>query len=54
MPPQGFYGCDLQGTFTGPATPWILLDAASNYWFKTNGAILAGGGSKTIIGDLVP
>lgn len=54
VPPQGFYDCDLQGTFTGPASAWLYLDPASNYWFKTNGATIAGGGSKTIIGDLVP
>jgi len=55
MPP-GFYGCQFNAgphTFTGPAGS-LFVDAASNYWFKTDGWLLGGAASKTIIGDLVP
>jgi hypothetical protein len=51
--PPGMYSCYFAGTFTGPAaTCW--MDAATNFWFKTNGAALAGGATKVILGDLVP
>ena len=53
VPPGGFYNTTFFGTFTGPAGS-LRLDAASNYFFKTNGALLAGGATKVIQGDLVP
>jgi len=53
LPPQGIYNTDFSGTFTGPAGS-CLLDAVSNYWFKNNGAVLAGGATKVILGDLTP
>lgn len=51
--PGGFYDTDFAGTFTGPAGS-LRLDGATNYWFKTNGAVLAGGATKVIQDDLVP
>lgn len=51
--PGGFYDSDFAGTFTGPAGS-LRLDGATNYWFKTNGAVLAGGATKVIQDDLVP
>jgi len=51
--PGGMYSCRFSGTFTGPSSS-AWMDAATNYWFKTNGASLAGGASKTILGDLTP
>jgi hypothetical protein len=51
--PGGFYDSDFAGTFTGPAGS-LRLDGATNYWFKTNGALLAGGATKVIQDDLVP
>ena len=53
LPPTGFFNTDFSGTFTGPAGS-VALDAASNFFFKANGAALAGGATKVIIGDLVP
>lgn len=51
--PDGFYGTDFVGTFTGPAGS-LRLDGSTNYWFKTRGAVLAGGATKVILDDLVP
>ena len=53
--PPGCYSCRFDGThtFTGPAGS-LYLDAASNYWFKTNAWVPGGGATKTIIGDLTP
>jgi len=51
--PGGFYDTDFAGTFTGPAGS-LRLDGPTNYWFKTNGAVLAGGATKVIQDDLVP
>lgn len=51
--PGGFYLTDFAGTFTGPAGS-LRLDGQTNYWFKTNGAVLAGGATKVIQDDLVP
>lgn len=53
VPPGGFFNTTFSGTFTGPAGS-LLLDAASNFFFKANGALLAGGATKVIQGDLVP
>lgn len=51
--PGGFYDTDFAGTFTGPAGS-LRLDGSTNYWFKTNGAVLAGGATKVIQDDLIP
>jgi hypothetical protein len=51
--PGGFYLTDFAGTFTGPAGS-LRLDGQTNYWFKTNGAVLAGGATKVIQDDLIP
>jgi len=51
--PSGFIATNFAGTFTGPAGS-LHLDGNSNYWFKTNGALLAGGATKVIEDDLVP
>lgn len=51
--PGGFYLTDFAGTFTGPVGS-LRLDGQTNYWFKTNGAVLAGGATKVIQDDLVP
>ena len=51
--PGGMIGCWFAGTFTGPALS-ALMDGNTNYWFKTNGAALAGGATKVIADDLVP
>lgn len=51
--PGGFYDTDFAGTFTGPVGS-LRLDGPTNYWFKTNGAVLAGGATKVIQDDLVP
>jgi len=45
--PDGFVLCDFAGTFTGPAGS-LRLDGSTNYWFVTNGAVLAGGATKII------
>lgn len=55
MPP-GFYSCEFSSgpnTFSGPPTS-LYVDSASNYWLKTDGWLLAGGATKTILGDLTP
>jgi hypothetical protein len=41
------------GTFTGPPAS-VLLDGNSNFHFKANGIVLAGGATKVIQDDLVP
>lgn len=51
--PGGFTLTDFAGTFSGPAGS-LRLDGVTNYWFKTNGALLAGGATKVIQDDLVP
>lgn len=51
LPPSGMFQCDISGTFTGPASS-CRLDGTSNYFFKTNGATLAGGATKVILDDL--
>ncbi len=53
VPPTGFFNCDFAGTFTGPAGS-ALFDGNTNFFFKTNGALLAGGATKVILTDLVP
>ena len=52
LPPTGFFNCDLDGTYTTIGN--IPMDGVSNYWFKTNGAAVAGGGAKLITDDLIP
>ena len=51
--PGGMFQCDFAGTFTGPASS-LQLNGTTNYFFKTNGAVLAGGATKVILDDLVP
>ena len=53
VPPIGFFDTTFFGTYTS-STANILLDAASNYFFKNNGAIIAGTAVKVIQGDLIP
>lgn len=53
IPPTGLFNCDFSGTFTGPAAS-ALFDGNTNYFFKTNGAALAGGATKVILTDIVP
>lgn len=45
--PGGFYDSDFAGTFTGPAGA-LRLDGATDYWFRSNGAVLAGGATKAL------
>jgi hypothetical protein len=47
VPPFGFFGCNITGTFTGPANS-ARFDALTNYNFVANGAALAGGATKLI------
>jgi hypothetical protein len=51
--PSGIVNSNFAGTFTGPVNS-LRLDGNTNYWFKLNGALLAGGATKTIQDDLVP
>jgi len=51
--PNGMFQTDFAGTFTGPANS-ARFDGSTNYYFKTNAAILAGGATKVILDDLVP
>lgn len=55
VPPGGFittvFGAGI--TFTGPAGS-LVLDAYSNWSFKTGGCLLGGAASKVIRGDLIP
>lgn len=58
-PPEGFYGCvfgdvDAGIPMTFTCTNTLLLDASSNYWFKNILNVLAGGGVKAIMADLLP
>lgn len=53
IPPGGFFNTTFSGTYTGPAAS-LLLDAASNFFFKANGALLGGLATKVIVGDLIP
>lgn len=51
MVPNGFFHTNIAGTFTGPALS-ARFDAATNYYFKANAAVLGGSASKVILGDL--
>lgn len=51
--PYGMVNTWFAGTFTGPASS-LLLDGYTNYFFKLNGASLAGGATKVILFDSVP
>ena len=51
--PSGMTNTNFAGTFTGPAAS-CRLDGNTNYWFKTNGAVLGGAATKVIQDDLVP
>jgi len=51
--PGGFYLTDFAGTFIGPAGS-LRLDGQTNFWFKTNGAVLVPPATKVIQDDLVP
>lgn len=50
--PWGMLLTWFNGTFTGPAMS-LPLDGNTNYHFKNNGAVLAGGATKVIQVDLV-
>ncbi len=52
VPPIGFFNTTFFGTYTSSSSN-LLLDAASNFFFKANGASLAGTAIKVIQGDLV-
>lgn len=55
VPPQGFFGCDMQaGSYDLGGAGLLHLDGSSNYFFKASGATLTGGTTKTIIDDLTP
>lgn len=51
--PGGMFQTDFSGTFTGPSNS-ARFDGSTNYYFKANGALLAGGATKVILDDLVP
>ena len=51
--PSGIVATNFAGTFTGPAAS-CRIDGNTNFWFKANGAALAGGATKTIQDDLIP
>lgn len=51
--PYGLVNTYFAGTFTGPAGS-AEMDGYSNFFFKANGAVLAGGATKVILDDLVP
>jgi hypothetical protein len=51
--PYGIINSDFDTGATWTQAGILRLDGNSNYWFKTNSVILAGGATKTIIGDLV-
>lgn len=53
LPPAGMFQTDFKGVFTGSVGS-LKLDAVTNYFFKQNAASLAGGATKTILGDLTP
>jgi hypothetical protein len=48
MPPSGMFHVDFAGTFTGPANS-ARMDLSTDYFFRTNGASLAGGATKVIL-----
>lgn len=50
--PSGITNTNFAGVFTGPAGS-LRLDGSTNYWFKANGATLAGGATKVMQDDLV-
>jgi len=50
LPPNGIYGTNFKGVFTGPASS-LLLDPVTNYFFNNNGASLAGGATKVLMHD---
>lgn len=51
--PGGMINTYFAGTFTGPAGS-AKMDGFTNYYFKANGAALAGGATKVITDDLIP
>jgi hypothetical protein len=51
--PSGMINCYFAGTFTGPVNS-ARMNGMTNYWFKANGATLAGGATKVIEDDLTP
>ena len=51
--PYGMLDTHFFGTYTGPVGS-AVMDGVTNYFFKLNAAVLAGGATKTIIDDLVP
>jgi hypothetical protein len=51
--PGGMVATWFTGTFTGPAGS-ALMDGYTNFYFKANGALLAGGATKVISDDLIP
>lgn len=48
MPPSGMFHVDFAGTFTGVANS-ARMDLATDYFFRANGASLAGGATKVIL-----
>lgn len=53
IPPSGMFACDFHGNFTGPAGS-AKMDGSTNYFFKANAAVLAGGATKVILDDSAP
>ncbi len=52
LAPTGFYDTVFTGTFDSAGS--MLIDGATNYFFKSHGASLVGGASKVIQEDLTP
>ncbi len=48
LKPFGMIGCDFTGTFTGPASSFVV-DGTTDYIATANGASLAGGATKVIL-----
>lgn len=48
LPPSGIFHSTLFGTFTGPASS-IKLDLSSDYFFRTNSAVLGGAATKVLL-----
>jgi hypothetical protein len=48
LPPSGIFHSTLLGTFTGPASS-IKLDLTSDYYFRTNSAVLGGVATKVLL-----
>lgn len=46
--PFGMIGTDFAGTFTGPASSFVV-DSTTNYYFTQNSGILAGGATAVIL-----